>query len=62
MNPDAEYVLVAPRGRNDYYAGQYHSLYRNGILIWDGYSGDSVGGILDALGIAFEEREGPRDA
>jgi hypothetical protein len=55
--PAAEYVLIDSKGLNDYYEGQHQALYRNGSLIWEGFSCDRLPEILTALEIDFVRRE-----
>lgn len=55
------YVVIEAKGRNDYYEGQHLALYRNGSLVWEGFSNDKLPEILTALGIDFVRREGPGD-
>lgn len=55
----AEYILAWTRGRSDFYVGDHAAIYKNGALVWEGYSDGSVDKILEAIGIQFRVIELP---
>ena len=49
------FVLVYD-GRNDYYVGDHALLYRDGVLVWEGYGNDEIDRVLFiALGEEYVE-------
>jgi hypothetical protein len=47
-------ITIKYSARNDYYEGEYAEIWKNGEMIWNGYSCNNVTQILDALGIEYD--------